>query len=76
MLRPKRYCAIWGNAYKWARVKRQFLDTIRKTGLREKMGDNFYSRIGLALNFVCQALGDDDDKQNCPLRSPNKVDKD
>jgi SulP family sulfate permease len=59
-----------------ARMKKQFMDTIRRTGLREKMGDNFYSRIGLALNFVWKELGDDYDMENCPLRSPSNVDKD
>ncbi|MCU7843004.1 MAG: sulfate permease [Candidatus Thiodiazotropha sp. (ex Monitilora ramsayi)] len=58
-----------------ARMKKQFMDTIRRTGLREKMGDNFYSRIGLALNYVWNQLGDTYDRETCPLRSPENVDK-
>ena len=58
-----------------ARMKKQFMDTIRRTGLREKMGDNFYSRIGLALNYVWNQLGDAYDRETCPLRSPENIDK-
>ncbi|MES9817920.1 MAG: solute carrier family 26 protein [Candidatus Thiodiazotropha sp.] len=54
-----------------ARMKKQFMDTIRRTGLKDKMGDDtFYSRIGLALNYVWNQLGDSYDRENCPLRSP------
>ncbi|MCU7905811.1 MAG: solute carrier family 26 protein [Candidatus Thiodiazotropha sp. (ex Epidulcina cf. delphinae)] len=54
-----------------ARMKKQFMDTIRRTGLKDKMGDStFYSRIGLALNHVWNQLGDSYDRKNCPLRSP------
>ncbi|MBT2969698.1 MAG: sulfate permease [Candidatus Thiodiazotropha sp. (ex Ctena orbiculata)] len=54
-----------------ARMKKQFMDTLRRTGLKDKMGDDtFYSRIGLALNFVWNQLGDSYDRENCPLRSP------
>ncbi|MCG7897235.1 MAG: solute carrier family 26 protein [Candidatus Thiodiazotropha lotti] len=54
-----------------ARMKKQFMDTIRRTGLKDKMGDEiFYSRIGLALNYVWDQLGDSYDRDNCPLRSP------
>ncbi|MES9837738.1 MAG: solute carrier family 26 protein [Candidatus Thiodiazotropha sp.] len=54
-----------------ARMKKQFMDTLRRTGLKDKMGeDTFYSRIGLALNFVWNQLGDSYDRENCPLRSP------
>jgi SulP family sulfate permease len=59
-----------------ARMKKQFMDTIRRTGLREKMGDNFFSRIGLALNFVWNQLGDSYDQEHCPLRVPPNVNKD
>jgi SulP family sulfate permease len=53
-----------------ARMKKQFMDTIRRTGLKDKMGDTtFYSRIGLALNYVWNQLGDSYDRENCPLRS-------
>ncbi|MCU7917565.1 MAG: solute carrier family 26 protein [Candidatus Thiodiazotropha sp. (ex Epidulcina cf. delphinae)] len=59
-----------------ARMKKQFMDTIRRTGLKDKMGDStFYSRIGLALNFVWNQLGDSYDRENCPLRSPIGVGK-
>jgi SulP family sulfate permease len=59
-----------------ARMKKQFMDTLRRTGLREKMGDNFFSRIGLALNFVWNQLGDSYDRDHCPLHVPPNVDKD
>ncbi|MCU7914613.1 MAG: sulfate permease [Candidatus Thiodiazotropha sp. (ex Gloverina cf. vestifex)] len=58
-----------------ARMKKQFMDTIRRTGLREKMGDNFFSRIGLALNYIWNQLGDSYDQENCPLRIPEKPEK-
>ena len=58
-----------------ARMKKQFMDTIRRTGLREKMGDTFFSRIGLALNYVWNQLGDSYDREHCPLRVPPGVDK-
>jgi SulP family sulfate permease len=59
-----------------ARMKKQFMDTIRRTGLKEKMGnDIFYSRIGLALTHVWNQLGDTYDRENCPLRSPIGVGK-
>jgi SulP family sulfate permease len=58
-----------------ARMKKQFMDTIRRTGLREKMGDSFFSRIGLALNYVWNQLGDSYDRENCPLRVPPNSDK-
>ncbi|MCU7852734.1 MAG: sulfate permease [Candidatus Thiodiazotropha sp. (ex Monitilora ramsayi)] len=58
-----------------ARMKKQFMDTIRRTGLREKMGDNFFSRIGLALNYIWNQLGDSYDRENCPLRIPEKPEK-
>ncbi|MCU7942448.1 MAG: solute carrier family 26 protein [Candidatus Thiodiazotropha sp. (ex Cardiolucina cf. quadrata)] len=59
-----------------ARMKKQFMDTIRRTGLKDKMGDDtFYSRIGLALNYVWNQLGDSYDRENCPLRSPIGVGK-
>ncbi|MCU7890780.1 MAG: sulfate permease [Candidatus Thiodiazotropha sp. (ex Ustalcina ferruginea)] len=60
-----------------ARMKKQFMDTIRRTGLKEKMGEpTFHSRIGLALNHVWEQLGDSYDRENCPLRSPVGVAKD
>ncbi|MCU7814623.1 MAG: sulfate permease [Candidatus Thiodiazotropha sp. (ex Rostrolucina anterorostrata)] len=60
-----------------ARMKKQFMDTIRRTGLKDKMGEStFHSRIGLALNHVWEQLGDSYDNENCPLRSPVGVSKD
>ncbi len=58
-----------------ARMKKQFMDTIRRTGLREKMGETFFSRISLALNYVWNQLGDGYDRDNCPLRMPSNVSK-
>jgi SulP family sulfate permease len=52
-------------------MKKQFMDTIRRTGLKDKMGEQtFHSRIGLALNHVWDELGDSYDRETCPLRSP------
>jgi SulP family sulfate permease len=54
-----------------ARMKKQFMDTVRRTGLYDKMGDStFHSRIGLALTHVWDELGDSYDRKTCPLRSP------
>ncbi|WP_456413336.1 SulP family inorganic anion transporter [Thiolapillus sp.] len=57
-----------------ARMKKQFMDTLRKTGTLEKMGgDNrrFFSRITFALaqawaNVECDKC---DNGKNCPLRT-------
>lgn len=57
-----------------ARMKKQFMDTLRKTGTLEKMGgDNrrFFSRITFALeqawaNVECDKCGNG---KNCPLRT-------
>lgn len=57
-----------------ARMKKQFMDTVRKTGTLEKMGgDNrrFFSRITFALaqawiNVECDKCGNG---KNCPLRT-------
>lgn len=55
-----------------ARMKKQFMDTIRKTHLIDVMGeDHFFSRIQFALTFAWDGLGDDYDRENCPLRNPN-----
>ncbi len=60
-----------------ARMKKQFMDTIRRTGLKDKMGETtFHSRIGLALTYVWNQLGDTYDRENCPLRSPIGVNRD
>ena len=55
-----------------ARMKKQFMDTVRKTGLIEVMGeDHFFSRIQFALNYAWDGLGSDYDRDTCPLRNPN-----
>ncbi len=52
-----------------ARMKKQFMDTIRSTRLIEKMGEeHFFSRIQHALDFAWDSLGDEYDRTNCPLR--------
>ncbi|MCP3664529.1 MAG: sulfate permease [Gammaproteobacteria bacterium] len=51
-----------------ARMKKQFMDTIRKTKLLEVMGrDHFFARVETALNKVWDNLGDEYDRENCPL---------
>ncbi|MCP4996863.1 MAG: sulfate permease [Gammaproteobacteria bacterium] len=51
-----------------ARMKKQFMDTIRKTKLLEVMGrDHFFARVETALNRVWDDLGDEYDRENCPL---------
>jgi len=55
-----------------ARMKKQFMDTIRKTGLLATIGpEHFFSRIQFALNYAWDGLGTDYDRENCPLRNPN-----
>ena len=57
-----------------ARMKKQFMDTVRKTGTLEKMGGvnhRFFSRITFALaqawaNVECDKCGNG---KNCPLRT-------
>ena len=52
-----------------ARMKKQFMDTIRSTRLIEKMGEeHFFSRIQYALDYAWDSLGEDYDRTNCPLR--------
>lgn len=54
-----------------ARMKKQFMDTIRRTGLIHIMGeDHFFSRVTYALNYAWDHLGDRYDRTTCPLRSP------
>ncbi len=53
-----------------ARMKKQFMDTIRRTGLIHIMGeDHFFSRVTYALNYAWDRLGDRYDRTTCPLRS-------
>ena len=55
-----------------ARMKKQFMDTIRRTGLIETLGtEHFFSRIQYALNYAWEGMGPDYDRENCPLRNPN-----
>jgi sulfate permease, SulP family len=54
-----------------ARMKKQFMDTIRRTGLIHIMGeDHFFSRVTYALNYAWDQLGERYDRSTCPLRSP------
>jgi SulP family sulfate permease len=54
-----------------ARAKKQIIDTLQATGLHEHMGEQaFFSRIGLALEHVWNALGGSYDRTTCPLRTP------
>ena len=55
-----------------ARMKKQFMDTIRKTGLIDTIGeDHFFSRVQFALDYAWDGLGPDYDRESCPLRNPN-----
>ncbi|MGV6826848.1 MAG: SulP family inorganic anion transporter [bacterium] len=52
-----------------ARMKRQFMQTIRRSGLFEVIGEEkFFSRITYALDYVWDRLGDSYDRTKCPLR--------
>lgn len=54
-----------------ARMKRQFMQTLRRTNVIEKIGeDHFFSRIQYALDYAWDGLGDEYDRMSCPLRSP------
>jgi SulP family sulfate permease len=54
-----------------ARMKKQFMDTIRKTKLLEAIGEErFFSRIQFALDFAWDGLGSEYDRTKCPLRNP------
>jgi SulP family sulfate permease len=55
-----------------ARMKRQFMGTLRRTNIIDKMGeDHFFSRIQFALDYAWDGLGPDYDRNSCPLRNPN-----
>jgi SulP family sulfate permease len=59
-----------------ARMKRQFVQTIKRTGLLEKIGeDQIFSRITYALEFAWEQLelemGDAYDRNTCPLKQPD-----
>ncbi|MCP4288988.1 MAG: sulfate permease [Gammaproteobacteria bacterium] len=52
-----------------ARMKKQFMDTIRATGLIGKMGEHhFFARIQNALDYAWDSMGDAYDRRACPLR--------
>lgn len=52
----------------FARMKRQFLDTLRRTGDIEELGEeHFFARIQNALDHAWEKLGDDH-AADCPLR--------
>jgi SulP family sulfate permease len=54
-----------------ARMKKQFMDTVRRTGLIEVMGeDHFFPRVDHALTAVWTRLGERYDRDLCPLRPP------
>ncbi|WP_439849170.1 SulP family inorganic anion transporter [Thioalkalicoccus limnaeus] len=54
-----------------ARMKKQFMDTIRRTGLIRVMGeDHFFARVIHALEYAWDRLGDRYDRTTCPLRLP------
>ncbi len=52
-----------------ARMKKQFMDAVRRTHLFDSMGENsFYSRVTYALDYCWDSLGDSYDRTTCPLR--------
>jgi hypothetical protein len=54
-----------------ARMKKQFMDTIRRTGMIHILGeDPFFSRVTYPLNCAWDWLGDRSDRTACPLHSP------
>ena len=57
-----------------ARMKKQFMDTITRTGLIDKMGrERFFPRIQYALEYAWDGLGDEYDRETCPLRQPDTL---
>jgi SulP family sulfate permease len=56
-----------------ARMKRQFMRAVNRTGLSRKIGEeNFFSRVTGALDYVWDSLGADYDRTTCPLRMQSK----
>ena len=54
-----------------ARMKKQFMDVIRRTGLIDLIGeDHFFARITPALSYAWDSLGDAYDRTTCPLAYP------
>lgn len=55
-----------------ARMKKQFMDALHRTGLLEEMGeDHFFPRIQHALNYAWDKMGDRYDRDACPLNVRN-----
>ena len=55
-----------------AHMKKQFMDTIKRTKVISKIGeDHFFSRIQFALNYAWDNLEPDYDRNTCPLRLPS-----
>ena len=55
-----------------AQMKKQFMDTLRRTSIIDKFGeDHFFSRVELALEFAWDKLAPEYDRNSCPLRNPN-----
>jgi len=56
-----------------ARMKKQFMDTLRRTNIIKKMGeDHFFARIQFALEYAWDSLEPEYDRNTCPLRNPNR----
>ncbi len=52
----------------FARMKRQILDTLRRTGDIERLGEaHFFARVNNALDFAWKELGDAHNVEHCPL---------
>jgi SulP family sulfate permease len=52
-----------------ARMKRQFMEVVRNTGLIDLMGpQRFFSRTLFALEYAWDSLGGEYDRSQCPLR--------
>ena len=55
-----------------ARMKKQFMDTLRRTNVIDQIGEeHFFSRVQLALEFAWDKLAPEYDRNTCPLRNPN-----
>lgn len=53
-----------------ARMKRQFMQAVRRTSLSEKIGEeNFFSRVTSALDYVWDSMGEEYERTSCPLRN-------
>lgn len=54
-----------------AHMKKQFMDTLRRTNVLEKFGEeHFFSRVELALVYAWDKLSPEYDPNTCPLRNP------